>query len=63
MTIYYWLTFALSFWILLRLPTKLGPIDNVGGSFVCALFGFALWPLYLTAWWRTRSTGGEHGPV
>lgn len=52
MVLYYWLAFAFSLWCLLRIPSRMAPINNLSGSLLCALFGFALWPLYALAAFR-----------
>ena len=49
LAIYYWIAFAVSLRCLLRLPSRLDGLDNFGGSVICALFGFALWPLFVIA--------------
>lgn len=54
MTIYFWLSFALSLWCLLHVPSRMSGADNLYGSAVCALFGFALWPLFVVAAWKSR---------
>ena len=46
---YFWITFAVSLWCLMKVPSRMSPGHNFGGSVVCALFGFALWPLYVIA--------------
>lgn len=51
---YFWITFAASLWCLLRIPSRMTPLQNFGGSVVCALFGFAIWPLCLVAAIRSR---------
>lgn len=59
MVAYYWITFALSFFCLLKMPTKLTTFDNVCGSFLCAMFGFMLWPLYVVALFKSKRGGAS----
>lgn len=54
MIIYFWFAFAISLWLLMSLPTRMTNGDNLIGSLFWALWGFALWPVYLYAYWRAR---------
>lgn len=54
--IYYWVSFVLSLYWILKVPSKLKGVDNLFGSLICAMFGFLLWPLYLAAYIKTRKT-------
>lgn len=57
MVAYYWITFALSFFCLLKLPTKMNTFDNIIGSFLCAMLGFMMWPLYVVALFKAKRRG------
>jgi len=52
---YYWVSFGVSLICLLRLPSKLDGMHNFGGSVLCSMFGFALWPLFVAAEFKRRA--------
>lgn len=51
---YVWASFALSLWLLLKLPSRMSKIDNLIGSAFCAMMGPVLWPVYLAGYLKHR---------
>lgn len=51
-TLYFWLSFLFSFYVCLRIPSNLSTLDNVIGSLIVSVFGFAMWPFMIVALWR-----------
>lgn len=49
LTCYWWAAFIVSFFALLRVPTRMNRFDNAAGTVFCATVGFILWPLYVAA--------------
>ena len=61
---YYILTFWISLVSLMKIPADMSRIDNFTGSFMAAMFGFALWPFYVLGAYRVykkRKRGDTHG--
>jgi hypothetical protein len=57
LVVYYWLAFAVTFWLCLKVPTKMSAADNFYASAVLALFGFVVWPLVALAAYRSFKRG------
>ncbi len=51
---YVWASFALSLWLLFKLPSRMSKSDNLIGSALCAMMGPVLWPVYLAGYLRYR---------
>lgn len=56
-SVYYWLAFVFSFWVCMKIPSKMDRFDNISGSVLVAMFGFVLWPFFLVAYvrWTRRA--------
>jgi hypothetical protein len=53
--IYALIAALVTFWLLLSIPTKMKPHENVIGSFILAVaFGWLLWPMALIALIRSK---------
>ena len=53
--IYWVVTYLASLFLLIRMPTKLSPMDNAMASMFLAAFGFLLWPIFVVATFRSKS--------
>lgn len=56
---YYIAMFALSYAMLSDFPSKQPQWANMVGTAIAAMFGFALWPVYLWAWVRFQLRGDK----
>ncbi len=59
LNLYCWIAVATSFWMLLRIPTKMNAVDNFFGTGICAIFGVFLWPFYLVAFIKSKKRKDE----
>lgn len=52
--IYFWVTYAVSVYCLMHIPTKMSKFDNFAGTLLASMFGFVLWPFFVAALLKTR---------
>lgn len=53
--LYFWAATVVTFVALIKLPTKLSAVDNIGGTLVASIcFGWLIWPFAIWAERKSR---------
>ena len=52
---YFWISFGASFYWLTHIPSQMSRQSNIISSALLSLSGFVLWPLWLWAFWKSKS--------